>query len=340
MKILINIGHVAQFNFYKNAIIELSRNHLVLVTYLKRGKLQVIVQNEFCDVQNIQTREVGRHRGHKFSILFEANLVAIFKTAIVIYKFKPDVVLGNNYIASVGANFISTPTCTFNDDPERGKISLKILSFLSDVVYLPFYTESKNFKSMNALKEWAYLTPKYFHPNINALDVYKLQPKEYLFAREVSTGTFNYAGQEQGLIESLSHAFPKNLAVVLSLEDKKLKHLYPKNWIILEEPVANIHSLIYYAKALVSSGDSMAREGAQLGVPSIYCGFRVMHANNILVNKGILFHKQKNEALFVLKNILNDDFVIDQEKFREALFHDWDDLTQLIITEATKYFKK
>jgi predicted glycosyltransferase len=340
MKILINIGHLAQFNFYKNAIIELAKNHQVFVTYLKRGKLPVIIENEFCDIQNVEKKAIGRHRGNKISILVEANFVAIFKAAMLIFKFKPDVVIGNNYIASVGANFFHIPTCTFNDDPERGKISLRLLSLLSNILYLPFYPEKKNIKSMNALKEWAYLSPKYFHPNINVLDVYKLKPKEYLFAREVSTGTFNYAGQEQGLIESLSQAFPKNFPIVLSLEDKKLKHLYPKNWIILEEPVTNIHSLIFYSKVLVSSGDSMAREAAQLGVPSIYCGFRAMHANNILINKGILFHKQKQEVLLVLDNILNDDPIIDQDKFREALFHDWDDLTQLIITEALKNYKK
>lgn len=336
MKILISIGHPAQFNFYKNAIIELAKNHQVLVSYLKRGKLPVIIEKELRGLKNIQKKAMGKHRGTKANILFEVNLLGAIRIAADVYKFKPDVVLSNGYIAKVGAKLLRIPTCAFHDDPELGKFRLKLISFFSDKLYLPFYPEKNKIKSMNALKEWAYLSPKYFHPNKNALDAYKLKPKKYVFAREVSNGTFNYAGQEKGLIESLSQTFPKNVPIVLSLEDKRYKHLYPKAWKILEEPVSDIHSLIFYAKALISSGDSMAREAAQLGVPSIYCGFRTMHANNIMIDKGVLFHKQKQEAIDVLENVLNENISVDQEKFREALFCDWDDITELIINEALK----
>ena len=41
----------------------------------------------------------------------------------------------------------------------------------------------------------------------------------------------------------------------------------------------------------------MAREGAMLGVPSIYCGFRNMKANMILENKNILFHVKPGDVV-------------------------------------------
>jgi len=40
---------------------------------------------------------------------------------------------------------------------------------------------------MNALKEWAYLSPKYFIPNQEEIIKFKIRPKEYIFIREVST---------------------------------------------------------------------------------------------------------------------------------------------------------
>jgi len=57
----------------------------------------------------------------------------------------------------------------------------------------------------------------------------------------------------------------------------------------LKEPVSDIHSLIYYSRALISSGDSMAREACVLGVPAYYCGGRRMAVNDFLSSTG-LFH--------------------------------------------------
>ena len=74
---------------------------------------------------------------------------------------------------------------------------------------------------------------------------------------------------------------------MLSLEDKSTKERYPEDWILLEEPVEGIHSLIYYSCALISSGDSMAREAALLGVPSYYLGIRYdMPAKSCCIKAG------------------------------------------------------
>ena len=52
-----------------------------------------------------------------------------------------------------------------------------------------------------------------------------------------------------------------------------------------QEPIEDIHSLIYYAAGLVSSGDSMAREAALLGVPSYYLGIRYSMPANAAASK-------------------------------------------------------
>ena len=125
------------------------------------------------------------------------------------------------------------------------------------------------------------------------LDKYKLKPKEYFFVREVSVGTVNYAGQSAGAVMDIASKIPQDKKVLFSLEDKSIKDMYPKDWILLEEPVEGIHSLIYYSCALISSGDSMAREAALLGVPSYYLGIRYdMPANYAASRLGVLHNRK------------------------------------------------
>src|SRR5690606_9766002 len=142
------------------------------------------------------------------------------------------------------------------------------------------------------------------------------------------------------IIATIADQFPKDYKVLLSLEDKTAKHLYPKSWIILQEPLKDIHSLIYFSKIVVASGDSMAREGSLLGVPSIYCGIREMTANKKMIELNMLFHL-KSEAVpeFMIKFINNNIEIQQQDEFRKKLLNEWDDVTQFIKNKILQYAK-
>ena len=163
---------------------------------------------------------------------------------------------------------------------------------------------------------------------MDVLKKYNLIPHKYIFVREVSTKTINYLGQESNKLHVISNLIPSDHSVVLSLEDKSKIYLYPQNWILLQEPVEDIHSLIYYSRLLISSGDSMAREGAILGITSIYTGDREMAANSFLIKMGILNNCSIDEINSLLKGIfeLNTDFSR-QENIRSELTKRFDDLT-------------
>ena len=108
----------------------------------------------------------------------------------------------------------------------------------------------------------------------------------------------------------------------------------------MEEPIADIHSLIYFSKLMVSSGDSMAREGAMLGIPSIYCGIREMKANQLLIDKGILEHCPVEKAVKPFNDYISSEF--DQEKqikIRENLLKEWVDMNQFMMSQILKYKK-
>jgi hypothetical protein len=212
------------------------------------------------------------------------------------------------------------------------------MKFVSKDMYYPFYSDEK-IKPFTALKEWSYLSPKYFTPNKKVLEDLGVKEKEYIFVREVSTNTFNYRKQDNGMVESISNNFPKDIPVILSLENKSRMKAFPENWIVLEEPVKNIHSILYYSRIVISSGDSMAREGAQLGVPSFYCGIRNMFSNKILIARKLLFQLKISELLESIKIIINSKTKISNLKkrqlmIRENLNNDWDDVTNFILKKV------
>ena len=122
---------------------------------------------------------------------------------------------------------------------------------------------------IESVKEWAEMKPRRFVPKVEVLEKYGVKPKEYMFLREVTVGTINYSGQASGAILGIKQMIPAGMKVLFSLEEKKRRDEYPADWILLQEPIEDIHSLIYYAAGLVSSGDSMAREAALLGVPFV-----------------------------------------------------------------------
>ena len=137
------------------------------------------------------------------------------------------------------------------------------------------------------------MKPRTFVPKVEVLEKYGVKPKEYMFLREVSVGTINYAGQASGAILGIKDMIPTDMRVLFSLEEKKRRDEYPADWILLQEPIEDIHSLIYYAAGLVSSGDSMAREAALLGVPSYYLGIRYSMPANAAASKVASLQNQK-----------------------------------------------
>lgn len=249
---------------------------------------------------------------------------------------KHKLILTAHYQANFIAKLKGIPNFSFIDDPR--KLVFPILRFSADELYLPPFREGyPGAKVFNALKEWAYLSPKYFTPNIDSLADYGLISKQYIFIREVSTKTSNYLSQKEDSILAIARDFPSDWQVVLSLENKEKAGFYPSEWILLEEPVPDIHSLMYYSKIVISSGDSMAREGAMLGVPSIYAGVRDMPANEIMIAKNMMWKIAPQEVVSTVKQIWEEAINIKgQVDFREKLYREWDDITALVLSKISR----
>ena len=330
MNIVIDIAHPAHINFFKLTAKRLSsEGHNVNLICLDRGKLSKIVEKEF---PGLYIKIIGKHKGSKYSVIIDANIKRFFQLIKYLRYLRADIGLGVGSFNFGGVlKLMNRPNIQFDDDPERGLNTILKKLTATKLFFPPIIESYGNINNFNALKEWAYLSPTYFTPDPEVLNEYGLKEKEYIFIREISTGSLNYSNQKANILASISREFSKETKVIFSLENKKKLGYYPDNWLLLKEPINDIHSILYYSKCVISSGDSMAREGGLLGVPSIYCGLREMKANKILEEKEILFHLKPGDVVpFVNDIILNNSYYQDQNTFRDNLLKEWVDVNEFI----------
>jgi predicted glycosyltransferase len=333
-KVLIDLYHLPQYNLFKNAILSFDPSE-VDIYCVNRGKLLPVIQYELPDYNIISVGDYKHNKG-MFSMIFKIILPRIFRLYRDISSKKYRFVITAHYQANFIAKLKGIPNVAFIDDPRR--FVFPLLKYSADEVFLPpFEKRFEGVKYFNALKEWSYLSPRYMTPNTEVLEDYKLKPKEYIFIREVSTETSNYLSQDEDAILSIAKDFPADTKVVLSLENKGNTSAYPEHWIILKEPVKDVHSLMYFSQVVISSGDSMAREGAMLGVPSIYVGIRDMPANVILIKKEMLLKVEPENLVASVSDILSGNVEFqEQDAFRELLLEEWDDVTTLLLNKINK----
>lgn len=339
MNLLIDIKHPAQLNLFKYISKHLQeKGWKITICYLERGKLPRIIEKEYSAFDRIK---VGSSKGTKWSIIWNGNVVRTLDFMKLIRKKKIHIcIAASSAPLALACRLTGTPVIQFYDDPERKRIN-KINEMLSNRIFFPPIINAKGkVEIFDCLKEWSYLSPKYFEPDIAVLKKYGFKGKDYVFVREVSNKSFNYYNQKDALVCSISGKLDDRIPVLLSLEDKSIREQFPPHWTILEEPIEDIHSLIYYAKLMVSSGDSMAREGSMLGVPSIYCGIREMKANELLIEKGLLEHYPAEKAIEPINTYIKSDVnPKKQNETRNKLLNDWIDMNSFMEQQILKYIK-
>lgn len=360
MKVWIDICHTPQYNFYRELILQLlKRGDEVFITILKRGKTPTIVQRELIamvellptEQRNVRIYEVGRHRMTKWSALVEANLLRLILLFFWRLVHHVDLAFGNGMQPAIIQALFHGPSYSFDDDPQT--MDLKPKARFNTECNFCLYEDQKTaayggtVHVLRCLKEWAYLAPNVFHPNVAALDKYNVLPKQYIFLREVSVGTVNYAFQAPQAILAVKDMIANTgLKVLFSLEEKHRRNEYPADWILLQEPIEDIHSLMYYSAGLVSSGDSMAREAALLGIPAYYLGTRHSMPANLAASKVANLH---NEVTIPFEQWINsvcdsqksvDERVKEQQTLRNKIDYEFIDINAYMLSLVEKFDKK
>ncbi len=323
---------MADVNFYKNAVkILRNQGHNIFISVMNRGNLPEIVKKEYGAVTVI-----GKHSKGSIAKKAYCNLKRVFALRRFIEKVKPDVVTSFSYYPAAAVFGKNIRNVIFHDDAEYKK-QFNLCKLFAQRLVIPDFipVNAKNIKKYHSYKEWAYLNPAYFKPNSSVLKKYNLRKNKYVFIRDIATVSLNYKNNvniDYSIILPILRK--KGLKIVVSLEDKSQKYKF-KDCIILQEPVKDFYSLIYYALALISSGDTMPREAALLGVPAYYLGKRKMSVNKELIGQKLIV--SLNNGISLNKELGNLSIKSKERAVRKikSYGNKLDDTTEVIMKEVT-----
>jgi len=132
------------------------------------------------------------------------------------------------------------------------------------------------------------------------------------------------------------------LKVILSIEDKSLVDGLKDKCIILNEPVSNLYSLIYYSLFVISSGDTMAREASLLGNPCIYTGGRNMMANKKLIDIGVMVKTENlNDIINTIERFKNAK-IVEETKIlmKDIISIEFEDTNAVLMSQIKIFLDK
>ena len=336
MNILLDINHPVDVNFFKNALEQLKLDgHTIDIIFRYRGKLEKILRYE---LEKFQITQIGAHqKGFIKKIIFQ--LKRDFKIISFIKNHNIDLVICFGSTAAIASWYCGKPYLAFDDDFEYKIPFYHANWFSTRHIYPDFikFSNSKTFK-YHGFKELAYLHPKYLKTSTKVLDEYSITPNQYVFIREIASVSLNYKDSTSILTKLVENIKKKGLKIILSIEDKGISHIYADDCIILEEPVSDIYSLLYHSLFAISSGDTVARETALLGVPTIYTGGRNMVIHKPLVDNELMYEEHSIEKISILLN----DLTIERKKnarmtATKLIEKNWEDTTALILKHINDF---
>jgi len=339
MKILFDINHPVDVNFFKPAIQRLeSSGHEIHIIFRPRGKVERILRHE---LSGFPITPFGKHK-KGFINKIMAQLRRDIELIGYLRKEKFDVVACFGPTSAIAARICKIPYLAFEDDFEY-KIPFYHANLFSTRHIYPDYIEYSNRKThkYHGFKELAYLNESDFKPGQKVLEEYGLKKHGYVFIREIATVSLNYKSKTLALDKIIDKILEHNLKPVLSLEDDDLRERYSKMATILREPVSDIYSVLFYACMAISSGDTMAREASLLRVRTIYTGGREMAMNKPLVDLGMMI--EQNEIDDILQSM--DDIFREKrnqnckETGSQNETNIWDDTSDIIVQHILDFQK-
>lgn len=336
-RLLIQFLHIADVNFFKNAIKILKSHFDIILSARLRGNLISILQKE---LSGFPVYPIGRHVPRLYQKVTNEPL-RYLKQIYLLNK------IGVDYCTSFGAIGVGfaaklkgVPYIVFEDD-EVYKLDIYIARLTATKLVVPtsLMIRGRNVSTYNGLKELAYLHPRYFTPNIKALVGYGIEREKYLFIRQVKR-TLNYRHLTNIFPHLVKELKNRGYNILLSIEDKSLLNMFKGYCEILREPVEDIYSLIKYASLTISSGDTMARESCLLGTPAIYTGGRKMSVNKELVEMKCMFVEDDIQGiLHMIEDIISSDIKREVgERIRHGIESKWDNTTEVILRHILDLF--
>lgn len=273
MKILILIGHPAQFHFYKNAIDQwLEKGHTIKLLIKKKDVLEALVEDSGYNFVNFEHKQYNKSSKIDLLKLSISRALTFLKEMLC---YNPNIVIAPDPILSKICRLFKAKFIAVSEDDYHVIKKLGDLLFpTSDAILAPRVCDFSKWQykkiEYEGYMKLAYLHPNHFQASKSLLEQYMNIKLPYVIIRLVSLTAHhdeNINGININLLERIIERIQSlNYSIYISSE-KELPEKYSKFY--LPFPVDKIHHFMSFASLLICDSQSMAVEAAMLGVPSI-----------------------------------------------------------------------
>ena len=266
MKVMLYIGHPAQYLFFRETIKRLYKNnYAVLIVIKDKDVLGELITNDRFDFFKIIQLKYRNKLSITISLLIRE--VAFFLKAL---RFKPDLIIGTDpIVAHTGKLLNISNVITLEDDFDViPKLTRITYPFCKHILVPNVCKVGEKFENKK-IGYSGYMKLAYLHPNI-FMPIYELNLlKPYFLLRFSSLKAHHddkINGLSDGIIDVIINILDKHGTVYISSE-RILPEKYNKYLLTIDK--SKIHSVLYNSEIFISDSQSMSVEAAMLGVPSI-----------------------------------------------------------------------
>ena len=310
-KILIYLGHPAQYHFFKN-IIKLLKKEKVQVKIIIKTKdvledLLIADRHEYINI-------LPKPRNlNKISIL-----ISLVKRFIKLFFITQILIASDASIAWVGYILKINAITVLEDDEEIIKDLSRLTFKYTNAIVVPESCKINTYKD-KVVKYSGYMKLSYLHPkyieNVNGFN-------KIFFIRISSLNAYhdqNKKGLSESDLDDIIKILNENGKVYISSE-KKLPLKF-KRFKLNCKPI-DIHDYIKRSHLIISDSQSMTVEAAMLGIPNIrYSDFvgKIGVLNELEYEYGLSYgikSGDKKELINKIKQIINDKEIFDKFQFR------------------------
>ena len=272
MRILVQLGHPAQYHFFKNSISKwIDSGHKVRVLIRSKDVLEELIQNSGFEYVNIEKKRLSPNL-QKNILVF--GLIRLYQLFFQQLRFLPHIVISPDPVLAKICKFFPANFIAVGEDDYF--VIEKLANFLFPSVnhivapkvcdYSPWQNKKIEFEGYMKL---AYLHPNQFVPNIKRIEDY-LHKKKYVIIRLVSLSAHHdvgIKGIDNVILDRIISVFEKMDFQIFISSEKVVDEKYLKYQ--QDIPVTLMHDLLAYSSFLVCDSQSLAVEASMLGIPSV-----------------------------------------------------------------------
>lgn len=270
-KILFDIPHPHFLHFYRNVIMRLGVENVVITCQ------DTEIIRYLLDKYQLGYTVVGK-KGNRFAGKIFNHIGYTFAYVKLILQHNIKCVIATSTSSLVAARLTFTKCVCFDDDDSavQGmvlKINVKLADYVITPRCLTFENYGKKHHTYRGYQELAYLAPDVFAPSLQIVEKYSLKPYTYALLRMNDFKAYHDINLHHGISAKLKKEIVEllekhNLSVLISSESS-LEIQYSQYQIKID-PI-DIHHVIAFARVYIGDSQTMASEAAVLGTPCIRC---------------------------------------------------------------------